>query len=105
MGNVDEPLDRAILETLDREQLITLVLALVERCNFLEQKVIEFAERIAELEARLKQNSSNSSKPPSSDRYAKPAPKPRRKKSGKKPGGQAREGEADESPLAAFKAP
>ena len=59
-----------------------------ERVNFLEQKVIEQTDRIAELESRLSQNSSNSSKPPSSDGLAKPAPKPQKKKSEKKPGGQ-----------------
>jgi transposase len=50
----------------------------------------EARERIAELEARLKQNPRNSSRPPSSEGLAKPAPKPRslRKKSGRKPGGQ-----------------
>jgi len=42
----------------------------------------------AELRARLKLNSTNSSKPPSSDGYAKPAPKSRRRRSGKKPGKQ-----------------
>jgi transposase len=59
----------------------------------LEQARAELAqsgERIAELEARLRQNPRNSSRPPSSDGLAKPAPKPRslRKKSGRKPGGQ-----------------
>jgi transposase len=45
--------------------------------------------RIADLEAQLKQNSKNSSRPPSSDSpFIKPAPKSLRGKSGRKPGGQ-----------------
>jgi len=44
------------------------------------------AERIKELEARLNMNSRNSSKPPSSDGYAKPPAV--RRKTGKPPGGQ-----------------
>jgi transposase len=45
--------------------------------------------RIADLEAQLKQNSKNSSKPPSSDSpFTKPAPKSLRGKSRRKPGGQ-----------------
>jgi len=50
----------------------------------------EAREQIADLEARLKQNPRNSSRPPASEGLAKPAPKPRslRKKSGRKPGGQ-----------------
>ena len=77
-----------MLERLDREQLITLLLAAIERNYVLEQKVNELTEKIAELEARLNQNSSNSSKPPSSDGFTKPAPKSLKKKSGKKLGGQ-----------------
>ncbi|MGW4464748.1 DUF6444 domain-containing protein [Micromonospora sp. NPDC004704] len=42
--------------------------------------------RVAELEARLKQSSSNSSKPPSSDGLAKPSPKSLRPRSGQGPG-------------------
>jgi transposase len=46
--------------------------------------------RIADLEAQLRQNSRNSSKPPSSDSpFVKPTPKSLRSKSGRKPGGQA----------------
>jgi transposase len=40
------------------------------------------------VEDRLSKNSSNSGKPPSTDGYEKPAPKSRRKRSGKKSGGQ-----------------
>ena len=88
MGESNALLNRAMLERLDRDQLITLLLAAFERNYLLEQKVIEHTNRISELEDRLKQNSSNSSKPPSSDGYTKPAPKSQKKKSGKKSGGQ-----------------
>jgi transposase len=61
---------------------------LVER----DARITELEVVVAELRARLEQNSRNSSKPPSSDGYAKePANKKRslRRKSGRKPGGQA----------------
>jgi transposase len=88
LGERKTLLKRSDLEKLDKEPLITLLLAALEDNCILEQKIIEFAARIAELEGQLKENSTNSSKPPSSDGYAKPKPKSQRKKSGKKPGGQ-----------------
>ncbi|CAO5191551.1 transposase [Frankia sp. AiPs1] len=45
-------------------------------------------ERIAELEAQIGKTSRTSSKPPSSDGLAKPAPKSLRTKTGRRPGGQ-----------------
>lgn len=54
-----------------------------------QDEVIEkLRARIAELEGRLATNSSNSSKPPSSDGYAKPAPRSLRRRSGRRPGKQ-----------------
>lgn len=42
-------------------------------------------ERIAELETRLKQNPRNSSRPPSSEGLAKPAPRPRSLRKAERP--------------------
>lgn len=72
-----------------------------EECRQLRAQVVELAAKLdelsaanlalsaenAELRAKLKLNSTNSSKPPPSDGYGKPAPKSRRR-SGKKPGKQ-----------------
>ena len=46
----------------------------------------ELQAHVADLAARVGQNSKNSSRPPSSDGLAKPAPRSLRKKSGRKPG-------------------
>lgn len=48
----------------------------------------QLAERVQALEDQLAKNSSNSSKPPSSNGYQKPSPKSLRKRHGKKSGGQ-----------------
>ncbi len=64
---------------------------LAERDVALTQRdvlIAALAGRVAELEARLGMNSRNSSKPPSSDGLAKPAPKSLRRASGGKPGKQ-----------------
>jgi transposase len=63
------------------ETLVDLIFALQERVQVLEAQV-------QSLQQQLAKNSGNSSKPPSSDGYQKPAPKSLRKPSGKKSGGQ-----------------
>ena len=61
----------------------------VEAVIFLFRKTfLDLTERMQKLEDQLVKNSSNSGKPPSSDGYEKPAPKSRRRRSGKKSGGQ-----------------
>ena len=54
----------------------------------LTQTIDDLNRTIAELQEQLNKNSHNSSMPPSSDGYKKPAPKSLRKPSGKKVGGQ-----------------
>ncbi|MCJ7435724.1 MAG: IS66 family transposase [Anaerolineales bacterium] len=53
-----------------------------------QKTFLELRERLQKVEDQLSKNSSNSGKPPSTDGYEKPAPKSRRKRSGKKNGGQ-----------------
>ena len=57
-------------------------------CRLFVDVIAPFEARIAELEKRLGKNSSNSSKPPSSDGLKRRTRSLRDNKSGRKPGGQ-----------------
>jgi transposase len=67
--------------------LLALVKRQSEEITHLKEEQTHLKARIKELEGRLNQNSSNSSKPPSSDGFKKRIAN-LRKSSGKKPGGQ-----------------
>jgi len=61
-----------------------LLVLLAERDTVIEQ----LTAQVAALQARLGQNPRNSSRPPSSEGYGKPAPRSQRRSSGRRPGGQ-----------------
>lgn len=63
--------------------------AMVRAYLRLQEEIVLLMERVSRLERQVKQDSQNSSKPPSSDGYKKPTPKSLRKKSGRRQGGQA----------------
>jgi cell division protein FtsB len=54
-------------ETMSRENLLALIQHQAERIALLEKQNAELGARVAKLEGQLAKNSSNSSKPPSSD--------------------------------------
>ena len=62
--------------------------ALRETETALRGQLAALIERVAELERRLGQNPRNSHRPPSSEGYDKPAPRSRRQRGDRKPGGQ-----------------
>ncbi len=70
----------------ERDAQIGELLAQVTVIAELREQVAYLQAQVADLAARLGQNSRNSSKPPSQDGLAKPAPKSLRKKTGRKPG-------------------
>jgi transposase len=61
---------------------------LTQQVSSLTRQVDSLTVEVKTLKEKLSKNSHNSSKPPSSDGYSKPAPKSLRKKSGKPSGGQ-----------------
>jgi hypothetical protein len=77
-----------------REEILSLCASnpevIVAYIESLESQIKDQSERLRSLESRLNQNSSNSSRPPSTDFFVKDKPNPKslRKKSGKNPGGQ-----------------
>ena len=74
------------LSQLSHAQKDEIIRMLWARLQELTPQMNALQERIKQLEARLAQNSKNSSKPPSSDGYSKPAPKSLRS-SGQNPSG------------------
>jgi len=72
------------LVELQRQEIVELK----ARITVLEAERKEDKARIAALEAKLSQNSSNSSKPPSTDSPGMPPKKRKKKTKGRKPGGQ-----------------
>jgi transposase len=76
------------LSSLSHAQKDELILVLWEQVQSLTRQLLAMQERVAQLEARLSLSSKNSSKPPSSDGLAKPAPKSSRVGGLRSTGGQ-----------------
>ena len=73
----------------DHQAPMRMVVSFYEgKIKQLEQENKQLQSQVKALQEQLSQNSSNSSKPPSSDPQHKPAPKSGRPKTGRKPGGQ-----------------
>ncbi len=78
----------AQLALLSESEKIDLIIQLMTQLAEANARIAQLTARVAALEARLGMNSSNSSKSPASDGYAKRKPKSLRRKSGRKPGVQ-----------------
>jgi transposase len=83
-----ERLDREQLNKLDKETLIELLLNALTRISELEKQVAAQTVTIQKLRDELAKNSSNSSKPPSSDGLKKPRTRSLRQKGQRPLGGQ-----------------
>ena len=75
-------------ETMSRKNLLAFIQYQGEEIELLKRKNAELEARLEKLERQLAKNSSNSSKPPSSDGLKKAKPKSRREKGKRLTGGQ-----------------
>lgn len=76
------------LSSISNEEKDALIISMFSIIGRLEKTVKRLEKKVKTLEAKLSTNSRNSSKPPSSDGYDKPAPKSQRPKTNKNTGGQ-----------------
>lgn len=77
-----------LFETMSREQLLAFIQHQAQQIELLKAQNAALEGRIEKLEQRLNKNSTNSSKPPSSDGLKKPKPKSRRERGQRQSGGQ-----------------
>jgi len=75
-------------DQLSREALIALIVQQAEQIEALQGQVKRLEAQVEKLERQIAKNSTNSSKPPSSDGLKKPAPKSQRERGKRKTGGQ-----------------
>ena len=77
-----------LFETMPRETLLVFIERQAEQIELLKAQNATLQARVDKLESQLAKNSTNSSKPPSSDGLKKPKPKSRREKGKRQSGGQ-----------------
>lgn len=75
-------------DNMSRENLLAYIQYQAKQIELLQAQVEQLKKQVEKLEGQLAKNSTNSSKPPSSDGLKKPAPKSRRQKGQRKSGGQ-----------------